>query len=160
MDIRQYDLYIDGLHLSPWFLTDSDTQIGQRPDFQFDGSVRRSDASESPTYDDLFTPSVSPFAQLSDHRLAFKLVPSSPGFGEDDTHYVSMKVSTQGTLHARVQGAANALVELRDLWWELEFGEKYVIYVDYLGAGTQITVEARRCRLPLRDLSRARLNRT
>jgi hypothetical protein len=160
MDIRQYDLYIDGLRLPPWFLTDADTQLGQRPDFQFDGWVSRSDASDSPTYTDLFTPNVAPFAQLSGHRLTFKLAPSSPGFGAGDTHYVSMKVSTQGTLHARVQGARNPLAELRHLWWELEFGEQYVLYVDYLGARTQMTLEARRCRLALRDLSRARLNRT
>jgi hypothetical protein len=160
MDIRQYDLYIDGLRLPPWFLADADTQLGQRPDFQFDGWVGRSDAPASPHHDDLFAPNVLPFAQLEGHRLAFKLIPSSPGFGEGETHYVSMNVSTQGNLHARVQGAGNEVVALRDLCWELEFGEEYVIYVDYFGAGMQMTVEARRCRLPLRDLSRAHLNRT
>jgi hypothetical protein len=159
MHIHQYDLYIDGLRLPRWFLTDADTQLGERPDFTFDGWVQRSDAAESPTYTDLFTPNVSPFAQLVGHRLAFKLIPSSAGFGERDGHYVAMKVRTQGSLHARVQGAGVEVVELRHQWWELEFGEKYVIYADYFGARTPMTVEARRCRLPLRDLSRSRLNR-
>lgn len=159
MDIRQYDLYVDGLRLPPWFLTDADTQPGQRPDFQFDGWVSRSDAADSPTYTDLFVPNVPVFGQLGGHRLTFKLVPSSAGFGQGDTHYVSMRVSTPGDLHAQVEGVGNEVVALRDLWWELEFEEKYVLYVDYFGARTQMTVMARRCRLPLRDLSRALLNR-
>ena len=72
MDIHQYDLYIDGRHLPHWFLTDSDTQFGESPEFMFSGYVERADVAESPHHDDLFAPHVSPFAELSGHRLAFK----------------------------------------------------------------------------------------
>ena len=30
MEIRQFDLYIDGIRLPRWFLRDSDTQLGVR----------------------------------------------------------------------------------------------------------------------------------
>ena len=160
MDIRQYDLYIDGIRLPSWFLTDADTHLGMRPEFMFSGYVERADAAWEPHHDDLFAPHVSPFAELSGHRLAFKLAPSSDGFGDGDTHYVAVKLTTEGCMHANVQGEGDdGVVELRNLWWELESREKYVVYVDYHGARKQMTLEARRCRIPLRDLSRARLNR-
>ena len=160
MDIRQYDLYIDGQRLPRWFLTDADTQLGECPEFMFRGYVEHFTNAWTPHPDDHFEPDVSPFAELSGHRLAFKLVPSCNGFGVGDTHYVAVKLTTVGSLHAKVQGEDDdEVVEYRNWWWELESGETFVIYIDNNGERKQMTLEARRCRLPLRDLSRARLNR-
>jgi len=37
--------------------------------------------------------------------------------------------------------------------YELEWGVTYVIFVDYHGARSRMTLRAVRCRLPLRDVS-------
>ena len=162
MDIRQYDLYIDGHKLPRWFLTDADTQLGMRPEFMFSGYAERADAAWVPGPDDVFAPipTVSPFAELSGHRLAFKLVPSGDGHGDGDTHFVAVKLTSGGSLHAKVEDEGDEeVVEYRKLWWELESREKFVVYVDYHGARKQMTLEARRCRIPLRDRSRELLDR-
>jgi hypothetical protein len=165
MDLRQYDLYIDGRRLPSWFLTDADTQFGIRADFIFDGWVERFDATQTELGpDDVFAPWVAPFAQLHGHRLAFRLVRSSPGFGDvGDSHYVVARLVPdvrQGSLQVQVQGQGNEVLDFQNLWWEVESGETYVVRVDYEGTRTQqMTVQARRCRVPLRDLSRWRLNR-
>ena len=75
-----------------------------RPVFKFDGWVERSNATASPHHDDLYAPNVSPFAELVGNRLVFRLVPSSPGFGDRDTYYVVMKLRTVGNLHVQVEG--------------------------------------------------------
>lgn len=141
MDIHQYDLYIDGRRLPHWFLTDADTQFGIRADFRFNGWVERFDATlAEPHPDDLFAPHVAPFAELHGHRLAFRLVRSSPGFGHGDTHYVAARLvpdGRQGTLHVQVQGQGNEVEEVHNLWWEVESGETYVVHVHYLGGRTQ-----------------------
>ncbi len=53
----------------------------------------------------------------------------------------------------------NEVLEFGNLWWELESGETYVIYVDYFGAHTQMTVETCLCRIPLWDRNHELLNR-
>ena len=67
-----------------------------------------------------------------------------------------MRLASEGNLHWQVQGEGNEILELANhefgIWWKLESEETYVIY-------PQMTVQMRRCRVPLRDVSRSVLNR-
>jgi len=161
MDIRQYEVHVDGVRLPRWFLTDADTQLGVRTEFAFDGYMERMQADgeppASPTYSDGFVPHNPPsFAQLGGGVLSFRLRESvEEGYG------TALRLGSRATnadMHWQAQGGE--ICEFRGPGvWELDWGETYVIYMDYHGARTQMTLKAVRCRLPLRDLSRARLNR-
>lgn len=161
MDIRQYEVYIDGVRLPRWFLTDADTQLGVRTKFRFDGFITRmlpdGSSPASPVYTDGFVPyNVATFAELGGDILSFRLRESvREGYG---TALRLGSPATNTNMRWQVQGGEICDLRSNSLW-ELEWGEKYVIYADYHGARTQMTLEVRRCRLPLRDLSRARLNR-
>ena len=161
MDVRQYDLFIDGQRLPPWFLTDADTQLGVRTKFRFDGYMERmlpdGSSPASPVYTDGFIPfNVASFAELGGRVLSLRLRESvQEGYG---TALRLGSPATNTNMHWQVQGGEICDLRSNSLW-ELEWGETYVIYVDYHGARTQMTLRAVRCRLPLRDLSRARLNR-
>ena len=163
MDVRQYEVYIDGVRLPRWFLTDADTQLGVRTEFAFDGYMERMQADgeppDSPTYSDGFVPHNPPsFAQLGGRVLSFRLRESvQEGYG---TAFSLGSRATNTNMHWHPRWMEGAIYEFRGGGlWELEWGETYVIYADYHGARTQMTLRAVRCRLPLRDLSRARLNR-
>jgi hypothetical protein len=80
MDIRQYDIYIDGRRLPRWFLRDIDTQMGVASYFRFEGCVERFEAERDDgsmypedVYDPLMDPGVPAFAQLDGHILCFRL---------------------------------------------------------------------------------------
>ena len=159
MDIRQYDVYIDGLQLPHWFLPDSDTQLGVRSDFTFDGAVARFDETgdASPVYEDLFAPYLPDmrFAELDGHTLSFRLCERADGS-------TAVKVGSASTnLYWQVLGAGPNVEEFGgNTWSELGWGERYVIYADALGAGPlpSMTLVVRRCRVPLGDRS-GELNR-
>jgi hypothetical protein len=152
MDIRRWDLYIDGRCLPRWFLTDAATQPGVRSYFRFDDSVEQYFGDEEEGV--VFDPGAPAFAQLGGYVLGFRQVRSDGR--------LAMRNYTQGVLHWQVQGEGHEVTELgeheKGHWWILEPGVQYVIYADYFGARTMMTVMARRCRLPLRDMSRALLN--
>ena len=160
MDIRQFDVYIDGHKLPRWFLTDADTQFGQRTNFEFDGYMRRlqpdGEPPASPHHDDLFAPHVSPFAELGGRVLGFRLRETDEG----GRALRLISRSTNTNMHWKARGAGNELHEfIGGGVWELEWGETYVLFVDYYGARSQMTLKAVRVRLALRDMSRALLNR-
>ena len=154
MDIRQFDLYIDGVRLPGWFMPDSDTQFGVRSDFEFwDGSVERFGAEtnvfgELVWSTDQFTPGIAGFSRL-DRVLSFRLHPSDEG--------VSVRLGSMGDrLRLQAHGAGNAIVEFgHDAWWDLEWGRRYVLYAEDNGRRTQMTVEVRRLRVPLGALEGA-----
>lgn len=163
MDIRQYDIYIDGVCLPRWFLTDADTQLGVRTEFRFDGYVRRMQADgsspASPTYSDGFMPDhLDSFAELHGRILSFKLRQSV-----EEGHGIVVRLGSRATntnMHWRVEGGSHVVNEFGGNGvWELDWGETYVIYVDYHGARTFIQLEVRRCRIALRDRSHELLNR-
>ena len=164
MDIRQYEIYIDGRRLPSWFLRDADTQMGVASYFRFDGTVERFETNRddggSVHPEDVYDLWQPVFAQLDGHILCFRLRPSTGAY-EDD--YVVMRLGSEGNLHWQVQGEGNEVMQLATdefvIWWKLESEETYVIYVDYFDAKTQMTVQVRSCRMPLRDRSRAMLNR-
>ena len=159
MDIRQYDVYIDGLQLPHWFLPDSDTQLGVRSDFTFDGAVARFDETgdASPVYEDLFAPYLPNmrFAELDGHTLSFRLCERADGS-------TAVRVGSASTnLYWQVLGAGPNVEEFGgNTWSELGWGERYVIYADTFGAGPlpSMTLVVRRCRVPLGDRS-GELNR-
>ena len=41
MDVRQFDLFIDGRRLPGWFLRNEDTEMGVKTYMRFDGLVER-----------------------------------------------------------------------------------------------------------------------
>ena len=156
MDVRQYNLYIDGRKLPHWFLPHAFTQMGVRTFMRFDGLVDRFDLSDDepagPPYDPLPD---RPFAQLDGHGLCFRLKPAEGG-------YVSVRLVTElADCHMswQVQGEGNEILDFEHHVWMLESGVTYVIYLHHGGERTQMTLQARRCREPLQDLSRALLNR-
>ena len=159
MDVRQFDVFIDGRVLPSWFLRNADTQEGVRTFMRFDGLVERFDTSNDEpagVYDQL---PEQRFAQLDGHALCFRFRPGDGG-------YVSVRLATHLTdcdMRWQVQGAGNEILDFASHdsghWWRLESGETYVIYLDYVDAHSQMTVKFVRCREPLRDLGRALLNR-
>ena len=155
MDVRQFHLYIDGRRLPRWFLRNEDTQVGVRTFMRFNGDVERFDTSDDEpagVYDPL---PEAPFAQLDGHALCFRLRPADGG-------YVVVKLATELAgceMRWQVQGEGNEILDFAHHVWKLESGVKYVITLDSVGARTQMTVEAVRCREPLLDLSSALLNR-
>ena len=155
MDVRQFHLYIDGRRLPRWFLRNEDTQLGVKTYMHFDGQVERLDNSNDEiagVYDPL---PEAPFAQLDGHALCFRLRPADGG-------YVVVKLATELAgceMRWQVQGEGNEILDFAHHVWKLESGVKYVITLDSVGARTQMTVEAVRCREPLLDLSSALLNR-
>jgi hypothetical protein len=162
MDVRQFNLYIDGRRLPRWFLRNEDTQEGVRTFLRFDGSVERFGypwrAVDEPAgvYDPL---EGAPFAQLDGHALCFMFHPEAGG-------YVSMLLETQLTdceMSWQAQGEGNDIMPFAEHatgnWWRLDSGETYVIHLNCAGLRTRMTVKCVRCREPLLDLSRALLNR-
>ena len=157
MDIRQFDLYIDGVRLPRWFLPDSDTQFGVRSEFEFwDGSVERFGAETNAFGElvwstDQFTPGIAGFSRL-DRVLSFRLHPSDEGG--------AVRIGSMGDrLRLQAHGAGNAIVEFgRDASLDLEWGRSYVLYAADVGRRTQMTVEVRRLRVPFGALEGA-LNR-
>lgn len=162
MDVRQFNLYIDGRRLPRWFLRNEDTQVGVKTFFRFDGNVQRFEFERpndeaAGVYDPL---EGAPFAQLDGHGLCFLFRPADGG-------YVSMRLATQLTdceMTWQVQGEGNDIMPFAEHatghWWRLESGETYVIHLDCAGVRTRMTVKYVRCREPLLDLSRALLNRS
>ena len=161
MDIRQYEILIDGHQLPRWFLTDADTQFGVRTDFDFDGYMTRlqpdGEPPASPVYTDGFVPyDVATFAELGGRVLGFRLRETDEG----GRALRLISRSTNTNMHWKARGVGNELHEFTGGGvWELEWGETYVLFVDYYGARSQMTLKAVRVRLPLRDMSRALLNR-
>jgi hypothetical protein len=155
MDIRQYEIYIDGHKLPRWFLTDADTQFGQRTDFEFDGFMTRlqpdGEPPASPTYTDGFMPwNVNLFAELEGRVLGFRLRETDDG----DTAVRLISRSTNTNMHWQTRGMGAAVGEFGGRGdWELEWGVTYVIFVDYHGDRSRMTLRVVRCRVPLRDVS-------
>ena len=155
MDIRQYEIYIDGHKLPRWFLTDADTQFGQRTDFEFDGFMTRlqpdGEPPVSPTYTDGFVPwNVNLFAELEGRVLGFRLRETEDG----DTAVRLISRSTNTNMHWQTRGMGAAVQEFGGSGdWELQWGVTYVIFVDYYGDRSRMTLRVVRCRLPLRDVS-------
>lgn len=154
MDIRQFDLYIDGVRLPGWFMPDSDTQFGVRSDFEFwDGCVERFGAEtnvfgELVWSTDQFTPGIAGFSRLN-RVLSFQLHPSDDG--------VWVRLGSMGErLRLQAHGAGNAIVEFgHDAWWDLEWGRRYVLHAEDDGRRAQMTVEVRRLRVPFGALEGA-----
>ena len=77
MEIRQYDIYIDGVRLPEYFFPDEDTQLGVRNRFTFRGCVERTGA-EHDVFGDLenwwetFDPNIPHFASLL-RTISFRL---------------------------------------------------------------------------------------
>ena len=159
MEIRQYDLYIDGVRLPPWFLPDADTQLWQRNDFTFNGCVERTNAEhdvfgELVNDGDRFDPGVPEFARLM-HKLSFRLRWSSA-----QGVCVSF-TANRAPVQWEVYGAGNEMHELASFrWQELAWGRRYVLHGENFGEPRQMTVEVRRCRVPLGELRSSALNRT
>ena len=157
MDIRQYEIYIDGVMLPRWFLTDADTQFGQRTDFEFDGYMTRlqpdGEPPASPTYTDGFAPwNAATFAELRGRVLGFRLREAEDGRGELVLRLISGSGNTN--MHWQTRGMGAEVHEFGGFGvYELEWGVTYVIFVDYHGARSRMTLRAVRCRLPLRDVS-------
>jgi len=163
MDVRQFKLYIDGRRLPRLFLRNRDTQMGVFTYMRFDGLVERFDTIDNEPvgepvceYDPLPD---APFAQLDGHALCFRLRPEDGG-------YVSVRLASElrdCVARIQLQGEGNEILDFArhdaGHWWRLESGNTYVISLEYVGARTQMTVKAVRCREPLLDLSRALLNR-
>jgi hypothetical protein len=158
MDIRQYDIYIDGIRLPRWFLPDSDTQLGVRSDFEFwDVSVERFGTEtnvfgELVSSTDQFTPGIAGFAGL-DRVLCFRLRRS--------VHGLQMRLGSTGEhMRLKAYGAGNVIVEFgHDTWWGLEWGRRYVLSAEDDGRRSQMTVEVRRLRVPFGASERSLLNR-
>jgi len=155
MDIRQYEIYIDGHKLPRWFLTDADTQFGQRTDFEFDGFMTRlqpdGEPPASPTYTDGFVPwNVATFAELEGRVLGFRLRETDDG----DTAVRLISRSTNTNMHWQTRGMGAVVQEFGGAGdWELQWGVTYVIFVDYHGDRSRMTLRVVRCRVPLRDVS-------
>ena len=156
MDVRQFHLYIDGRRLPRWFLRNEDTQLGVKTFMHFDGQVERFDTRNDEVAGVYDPQQHAPFAQLDGHALCFRLRPADGG-------YVSVNLATTLTddhLSWQVQGEGNEIVDCaQNGWrWRLDSGVTYVIFVDYHGARSQMTLKAVRCRIPLRDRSRELLD--
>lgn len=160
MEIRQYDVYIDGVRLPEYFLPDADTQMWQRNDFTFEGCVQRTGAVTDPIFgeivdsSDVFDPDIPGFAGLF-RQLSFRL-------GWCAEQGVGIRVrSSGGPIQWQVHGAGNEMHEVTDhLWRKLRWGCRYVLHGENFGEPRQMTVEVRRCRPPLAELGRSALNRT
>jgi hypothetical protein len=141
--------------LPRWFLTDADTQFGQRTDFEFDGFMTRlqpdGEPPVSPTYTDGFVPwNVDTFAELEGRVLGFRLRETEEG----GTAVRLISRSTNTNMHWQTRGMGAEVQEFGGRGvWELEWGVTYVIFVDYHGDRSRMTLRAVRCRLPLRDVS-------
>ena len=148
---RRFDLYIDGVRLPSYFLTDADTQLGVRNDFFFVGRVQRffDDETDNPDPFDAvdpsewFAPGVGPghpavfhpgFAALG-RVLSFRLRPSR-------TQGVAVKVGHSGVVRWRELGDP-VFRETRDRWSELRWDTTYVLCTAE-GPHTQMTVQVRR----------------
>jgi hypothetical protein len=159
MEIRQYDIYIDGLRLPEYFFPDADTQMWERNDFTFAGCVERSDAAHDLFGDvvddsELFDPDVPNFARLM-RKLSFRL-------GWCGEQGVAVRVCSRGgPIQWQVYGAGNEMHEVTDnVWRKLRWGCTYVLHGDNFGEPRQMTVEVQRCRPPLAELRRSAFNRT
>ena len=157
MDVRQFHLYIDGRRLPRWFLRNEDTQLGVKTFMHFDGQVERLDTRNDEIAGVYDPQQHAPFAQLDGHALCFRLRPADDG-------YVAVNLATALTddhMSWQVQGEGNEILDFaHNGWrWRLDSGVTYVITLDSVGVRTQMTVQAVRCREPLRDLSPALLNR-
>ena len=150
MPPRRFDLYIDGVRLPSYFLSDRDTQLGVRNDFLFVGRVQRFFGDEDPFDPDIhpgewFAPyaGVGPnytaiwhpgFAALG-RLLSFRLRPSR-------TQGVAVKVGHSGVVRWREIGDP-VFRETRDRWSELRWDTTYVLCTAE-GPHTQMTVQVRR----------------
>ena len=159
MEIRQYDIYIDGVRLPEYFFPDADTQLWQRNDFTFLGLVVRTNAEHDVFGDllndsDLFDPGIPDFACLMS-KLSFQLERCAE-------QGVAVRVCSRGApIHWEVYGAGNEMSEVTDnVWLTLTWGCRYVLHGDTFDEPRQMTVEVRRCRPPLAELRRSALNRT
>lgn len=159
MEIRRYDIYIDGLRLPEYFFPDADTQMWERNDFTFRGCVERSNAEHDflgviEHDSDLFDPDIPNFARLM-RKLSFRL-------GHCTEQGTAVRVcSTGGPIQWQVYGAGNEMHEVTDnVWRKLRWGCRYVLHGDTFGEPRQMTVEVRRCRPSLAELRSSALNRT
>jgi len=154
MPVRRFDLYIDGVRLPSYFLSDGDTQLGVRNDLLFVGRVQRFFGDEDPFDPDVhpgewFAPAIHErFAALG-RLLSFRLRPSR-------AQGVAVKVGHSGVVRWREIGDP-VFREVRDRWSELRWDTTYVLCTAE-GLHTQMTVEVRR-RAPLRAMGSV-LNRS
>jgi len=156
MPPRRFDLYIDGVRLPSYLLSDADTQLGVRNDFFFVGRVQRffDDETDDPDPfdprvppDEWFAPGVGPYQTAVFHPgfaalgrvLSFRLRRSQQGSAVRLGHG---EFANHGVLRWRQLGDP-AFREVRDGWWELAWDTPYV-FCAAAGLHTQMTVEVRR----------------
>jgi len=161
MEFRQYDLYIDGVRLPEYFLPDEDTHMWETNNFTFNRCVERTGAVTDEIFgdvvyaSDVFDPEIPGFARLGGRALSFRLEFSS-------RQGVGVRVcSRNGPIEWEVHGAGNERQELaHNAWREMAWGCQYVLHGDVGGSARQMTVEVRRCRVPLDELRSSLMNRT
>ena len=146
MATRQYDIYIDGQKLPDSVLGHAQTQVGQRVNLNFNGSVRNLDTNR------IFATTSTPFAALGGTTIAFVLL-------LDDDHNPSVRIfpgNAQLLWHLQDVNSIHALSP--DAWWELDWGDTYVLFKDALGPGTHMTLRVQKYRIPLAPVD-SKLNR-
>lgn len=156
MDIRKFNVYIDGVCLPRWLLTDTDTQVNRQSSFTFDGEVERYPPHPDADYVSVFEVPLNYengpwFANLDGRALTF--------MSQMSEYETSFKISAidAGLSLAFPNEEVDEDVVMQHSWWELEWGREYVVYVD--GADSlEMTIEARRCRMPLRNVTRSLMN--
>ena len=164
MQIRQYDIYIDGVRLPDYFLPDVDTQLMERNDFTFDSCVERTGAMRDEIFGDIFHSSdvFDPdmpgfhFADFGRRRMSFRLHTSA----EQGVGVKLMIKRNGGPVEWRVDGVGNENLEFRyNAWHELAWGCRYLFTGTLDGENRRMTVEVRRRRVPLGELRSSLLNR-
>jgi hypothetical protein len=165
MEIRQYDIYIDGVRLPEHFLPDADTQLFERNDFTFDSCVERTGALRDEIFGDIvyssevFDPEIPGlhFARFGRRRMSFRLQTSA----EQGVGVKLMLKRNSGPAEWRVDGVGNESLEFRyNAWHELAWGCRYLFTGTLDGENRRMTVEVRRCRVPLGELRSSLTNRT
>jgi hypothetical protein len=117
MEIRQYDIYIDGVRLTEYFLPDADTQLFKRNDFTFDSCVERTGAMRDEIFGDIFhssdvfDPDIPDFhfARFGRRRMSFRLQTST----EQNVGVKLMIKRNSGPVEWRVDGVGNENLEFR-----------------------------------------------
>ena len=102
-------------------------------------------------YTDGFVPwNVASFAELGGRVLGFRLRETEEG----GRALRLISRSTNTNMHGQTLGMGAEVHEFGGFGvYELEWGVTYVIFVDYHGDRSRMTLRVVRCRVPLRDVS-------